>query len=92
MYRQDFKLDVDVFLPGRDRAPATENREPFVTAENRFARERVERTRGQVDTGELVADVYGDDDVGENQDWKMEPNFQIIVGKMKKIGERMDLG
>ena len=42
MFRQGFKLEVDVFPPGRDRAPATENREPFAAAENRFARERVE--------------------------------------------------
>ena len=42
MFRQDFNLKVDVFPPGRDRTPATENREPFAEAENRFARERVE--------------------------------------------------
>ena len=74
MFRQGFKIEVDVFPPGRDRTPATENREPFAAAENRPARERVEWARRQVDTGELVADGYGDyDDVGDNQDGEMEP-------------------
>ena len=50
--------------------------------EGRSAQERVERTRQQVDTGELVPDGYGDDDdVGKNQGSEMELNFHMIVEK-----------